>query len=110
MDSKRMRRAMVFIIVVFLAAFAVIAVANWDTVKRKLGFPVEEPVQEQAGEEEPETGGGQIGSDLSAFMSDETFFDPEVKFKSIESYAGRNVSLMMSSVAKDLRIMVVDSV
>lgn len=110
MDSKRMRRAMVFIIVVFLAAFAVIAAANWDTVKRKLGFPVEEPVQEQAGDEEPETGGGQIGSDLSAFMSDETFFDPEVKFKSIESYAGRNVSLMMSSVAKDLRIMVVDSV
>lgn len=112
MDSKRMRRAMIFMIVVFLAVFAVIAAANWDTVKRKLGFAVEEPVQDQTPDEDAgtETGGGQIGSDLSAFMSDETFFDPEVRFKSIESYSGRNVSLMMSSVAKDLRIMVVDSV
>ncbi len=112
MDSKWMRRTMIFMIVVFLAAFAVIAAANFDAVKHKLGFAVEEPeTEEEPGEdEEPETEGGQIGSDLSAFMSDETFFDPEVKFKSIESYAGRNVSLMMSSVARDLRIMVVDSV
>lgn len=112
MDSKKMRRAMAFIIVVFLAAFAVIAAANWDRVKQKLGYAKETPTQEETPEEdvEPETEEGQIGSDLSAFMSDETFFDPEVKFKSIESYAGRNVSLMMSSVAKDLRIMVVDSV
>lgn len=112
MDSKRMRRAMIFMIVVFVAVFAVIAVANLDAVKVKLGFAVKEPAQEetQAEEKETETESGQIGSDLSAFMSDETFFDPEVKFKSIESYAGRNVSLMMSSVAKDLRIMVVDSV
>ncbi len=112
MDSKRMRRAMIFMIIVFLAAFAVIAAANFDAVKQKLGFAVEEPEpEEEPGEDaEPETEEGQIGNDLSAFMSDETFFDPEVKFKSIESYAGRNVSLMMSSVAKDLRIMVVDSV
>lgn len=112
MDSKKMRRAMIFMIAVFLAAFAVIAAANWDRVKEKLGFAPETPVQEETLEEagETEEEEGQIGSDLSAFMSDETFFDPEVKFKSIESYSGRNVSLMMSSVAKDLRIMVVDSV
>lgn len=112
MDSKKMRRAMIFMIVVFLAVFAVIAATNWNTVKRKLGFAVEEQTQEQMSAEDGETGteSGQIGGDLSAFLRDETFFDPEVRFKSIESYAGRNVSLMMSSVAKDLRIMVVDSV
>ena len=111
MDSKRMRRAMAGMIVVFLTVFAVIAIVNWDTVKRKLGFATEEPVQEEEpAQEEAETEDGQIGGDLSAFLRDETFFDPEVKFKSIESYSGRNVSLMMSSVAKDLRIMVVDSV
>ncbi len=112
MDSKRMRRAMAGMIVIFLAVFAVIAIANWDTVERKLGLAAAEPVQEgtpaQTEGEEPES--GQIGSDLSAFLRDETFFDPEVKFKSIESYSGRSVSLMMSSVSKDLRIMVVDSV
>lgn len=112
MDSKKMRRAMIFMIAVFLAVFAVIAAANWDRVKKKLGLASEAPVQEETPEEDGETEEkeGQIGSDLSAFMSDETFFDPEVKFKSIESYSGRNVSLMMSSAAKDLRIMVVDSV
>lgn len=112
MDSKRMRRAMAGMIVIFLAVFAVIAIVNFDTVKRKLGFAGEEPVQEETPVQEEEAGAenGQIGGDLSAFLGDETFFDPEVRFKSIESYSGRNVSLMMSSVARDLRIMVVDSV
>ena len=113
MDSKRMRRAMFLMIGMFVAAFAVLVIANLDTVKYKLGLAEkprqqeEEVVQET---EESETAGGQIGGNLNAFLGDETFFDQEARFKSIESYAGRNVSLMMSSVAKDLRIMVVDSV
>ena len=79
MDSKRMRRAMTGMIVVFLAVFAVIAIVNLDTVKRKLGFAPEEPVQEETPAQEEELEDGQIGGDLSAFMRDETFFDPEVK-------------------------------
>ena len=112
MGSRRMKWGMAGMIVVFMVVFAVIAIVNLDTVKQKLGLSEREPVQEEmtAQEEEVETEDGQIGGDLSAFLMDETFFDPEVKFKSIESYSGRSVSLMMSSVAKDLRIMVVDSV
>lgn len=112
MDSKRMRRVLIAMIAVFLAVVGVIAIANLDAVKRKLGLSQEAPVQEETKEDTDteKTEGGQIGSNLSAFLSDETFFDPEVKFKSLESYSGRNVSLVMSSVAKDLRIMVVDSV
>lgn len=112
MDSKQMRRVLAAMIVAFLAVLAVITIANFDAVKRKLGFAQEPPVQEKTeennGTEEKES--GQIGGNLSAFLSDETFFDPEVKFKSLETYSGRNVFLIMSSVAKDLRIMVVDSV
>lgn len=112
MDSKRMRRALVAMILVFVAVIAAIAIANLDTVKRKLGLAQETPVQEETKEntDTEETESGQIGSNLSAFLSDETFFDPEVRFKSLESYSGRNVSLVMSSVAKDLRVMIVDSV
>lgn len=112
MDSKRMRRVLIAMIALFLAVIAAIAIANLDAVKRKLGLSQEAPVQEETKEntDTEETESGQIGSNLSAFLSDETFFDPEVKFKSLESYSGRNVSLVMSSVAKDLRIMVVDSV
>lgn len=112
MDSKRMRRVLVAMIIVFLVAIAALVAANLDAVKRKLGFAQEIPAQEETEEnnETEEKESGQIGSNLSAFLSDETFFDPEIKFKSLESYSGRNVSLVMSSVAKDLRIMVVDSV
>lgn len=112
MDSKRMRRVLAAMIIVFLVAIAALVAANLDAVKRKLGFAQEIPVQEETEEnnEAEEKESGQIGSNLSAFLSDETFFDPEVRFKSLESYSGRNVFLVMSSVAKDLRIMVVDSV
>ena len=104
-----MRRALFAMVGMFLLLIAVIALMNLDTVKSKLGL-AQEPEQEMATIEETETDGGQIGNDLSAFLRDETFFDEEPRFKSIETYSGRNVFLMMSSVAKDLRVMVVDSV
>ncbi len=112
MDSKRMRRMLAAMIIIFVIVIAALVIANPDAVKRKLGLAQETPVQEEEEEnsETEEKESGQIGSNLSAFLSDETFFDPEVKFKSLETYSGRNVSLVMSSVAKDLRVMVVDSV
>ena len=96
-------------VAMFVVLIGVITVMNWDTVMGKLGLSANERLEEAAVIEEDGIG-GQRGNDLSAFLRDETFFDPEVRFKSIESYAGRRVSLVMSSVAKDLRIMVVDSV
>lgn len=109
MDSKKMRRTLYAMIAMFVVLIGAIAFANLDTVLGKLGLAGEEQAEETAAAAE-NTGGGQRGDDLSAFLNDETFFDPEVKFKSIESYSGRRVSLVMSSVAKDLRVMVVDSV
>ena len=97
-------------IFLFVALVGVIAAANLETVKQKLGLASDEGMEEAAMTEESDGNGGQRGDDLSAFLRDETFFDPEVKFKSIETYSGRSVSLIMSSVAKDLRIMIVDSV
>ena len=112
MNYKRMKRAIAGMIVVLLPVFTVIDIVYWPMIKRTRHFGTVVAVREEmtAQEEAVETEDGQIGGDLSAFLRDETFFDPEVKFKSIESYSGRSVSLMMSSVAKDLRIMVVDSV
>lgn len=109
MDSKKMRRMLFAMVVMFVVLVAVIGITNLDTVMRKLGFTADEQIEETAVIEE-DTIGGQRGNDLSAFLYDETFFDPEVKFKSIESYSGRRVFLVMSSVAKDLRIMIVDSI
>lgn len=96
-------------IAMFVVLIGVIAMTNLDAVMGKLGLAADVQTEETAIIEENETG-GQRGNNLSAFLYDETFFDPEVKFKSIETYSGKRVFLVMSSVAKDLRIMVVDSV
>ena len=53
---------------------------------------------------------GQIGNDLSAFLKDETFFDPEKNEYLDQLYADQNrLSLIVTSIEKDLRIQVVDS-
>lgn len=53
---------------------------------------------------------GQVGNDLSAFLSDETFFDPEVNpvLEAARDQKNR-LSLVVTSVEKDLRIQVVDT-
>ncbi len=108
MDSKRMRRMLIAMTAMFVVLIGAIAAMNPDVIRHKLGLSPEAEAEQTASVQETgeET---QLGNDLSGFLADETFFDPEVKFKSIESYSGRRVSLVMSSVAKDLRIMVVDS-
>lgn len=52
---------------------------------------------------------GQIGNDLSAFLKDNTFFDPEINpvLEAAKDQTNR-LSLVMTSVEKDLRIQVVD--
>lgn len=109
MDYRKMKRTLFAMIAMFAVLIGVITVNNQDAVMQKLGLASEVQVEETAAMEENAIS-MQKGNNLSAFLYDETFFDPEVRFKSIESYAGRRVFLVMSSVAKDLRIMIVDGV
>ena len=74
MDSRKMKRTLFAMIAMFVVLIGVIALTNMDAVMKKLGL-VDEQVQETATVEE-DTTGGQRGSDLSAFLHDETFFDP----------------------------------
>lgn len=108
MGSKRLRRTLVAVVMIFLMITTVIFMLNWELVEEKLGgkTATEEVTAEV---EETATDKKQIGDDLSAFLQDETFFDAETQYKSIETYSGRSVSFIMSSVAKDLRIMFLDS-
>ncbi len=108
MGSKGIKRALLAMVGMFLILVLVITATNWDMVKQKLGIAKTQEGDETAdGEME---NGGQIGDDLSAFVRDETFFDPEVRFKSIEMYAGKKVSMVAASVAGELRILILDSV
>ncbi len=61
-------------------------------------------------EEENEIENAQIGNDLSAFLKDNTFFDEEVNpiLEAAKNNSNR-LSLLMTSVEKDLRIQIVDT-
>ena len=65
---------------------------------------------EEIKEQIPERSAGQIGDDLSAFLEDETFFDPEINpvLEAAMDQTNR-LSLMVTSVEKDLRIQIVDN-
>lgn len=65
--------------------------------------PTEKPEVDES------AGNGQIGSNLSAFLQDSTFFDPPVNpvLDDIKEKAGR-LSMVLTSVEKDLRIQVVN--
>jgi GH25 family lysozyme M1 (1,4-beta-N-acetylmuramidase) len=68
---------------------------------------------EPGGEANPQGEGrpkGQIGNDLSAFLRDDSFFDQEVNpvLEAARDNASR-LSLVVTSVEKDLRIQVVDA-
>ncbi len=67
------------------------------------------PDQAEAGEES-QADTGQIGNDLSAFLRDNTFFDPEINpiLEAAKDTASR-LSLVVTSVEKDLRIQIVDA-
>ena len=110
MDSKKFRGTLIAVALVFVVITGVIIATNWDTVRVKFGMrETVSRVDSEMDEDMPDVSDKQVGNNLRAFMSDETFFDPEVRYKSIETFSGRTVSLVMSSVAKDLRIMVVNS-
>lgn len=89
-----------------LAVILVVVLGNWNTIKRRLGK--KHSVVTQA-ETDPEIPGGQIGSDLTGFMKDESFFDGEPDNLDILMESGKKVSVMMDSIGQDLRIMVIDS-
>ena len=108
MDSNKLRKTLFMVIMIFFMITVIVAITNWDLIQDKLGIKEEKPVVNVSATTEV-SDSKQLGNDLNAFMQDETFFDAEVRYKSIETYSGKTVSFMMSSVAKDLRIMIVDS-
>ncbi len=64
-------------------------------------------VQNKEQQDKPQD--GRIGNDLSAFLQDSTFFDPEVNpiLEAARETANR-LSLVVTSVEKDLRVQIVD--
>lgn len=112
MDSKLKRLTIVAAAAVIVFTFLLVIFLN--SAGRPVNIGQTEETTETATDTEPESEliyqNGMIGNDLSAFMRDDTFFDPESNpFLDRLLEEQNRLSLIVTSVEKDLRIQVVDS-
>lgn len=115
MDSKLRRMAILSCMAVIGLVSALVVYLNRPPEGTGQGSRQDQQSQETVpgGGAKPEESGrteGQIGDDLSAFLKDDSFFDQEVNpvLEAAKDSASR-LSLVVTSVEKDLRIQVVDS-
>lgn len=111
MDSKMRRLAILGSVAVILLVSLLVFYANDDAVttdskQNGQGQQATAPVVSDVQEREP----GQIGDNLSAFLEDSTFFDEEQNPFLEELLNQKNrLSIMVTSIEKDLRIQIVDA-
>ena len=107
MDSRIKRNAIIFCIMTILCIASIVVTANWQQL---FGDVSNSPVihtQEDANPMQSEN--GQIGDDLRGFLTDNTFFDKEEDSYSFGQYNHTDkLSMIVTSVEKDLRIQIVD--
>lgn len=109
MDSKLRKMTILSSVAIIILVALLVFYTNRD---KEPGRPAPQP--ESTGTEEPgnlsdKQGGGQIGNDLSAFLKDTTFFDPEINpILEAAMDESNRLSLVVTSVEKDLRIQIVD--
>lgn len=108
MDSKLQRLAILGSMAVILLVSILVFYANSDELKNQRQNPVSDEKETNPGASL--SSGGQLSDDLSAFLKDSSFFDPEVNplWEAAMNQANR-LSLMVTSIEKDLRIQIVDS-
>ncbi|MCI9220321.1 MAG: hypothetical protein HFH94_11390 [Lachnospiraceae bacterium] len=114
MDSKLRRKAILASMGVILLVSLLVLYNNQDTGGGGQPSGTTPPRAEETQKpSDPGNNGvvnGQIGDDLSAFLKDDTFFDPEVNpiLEAAKDNASR-LSMVVTSVEKDLRIQIVDT-
>ena len=107
MDSKLKKTAMFFCIMTILCIALIVVMANWRTLFGKTSQSV--AVGTNIATQEKIKEDGQIGDDLRGFLSDDTFFDNEKDNYDLNSlYNSNKLSMIVTSIEKDLRIQIVD--
>ena len=113
MDSKLLRIAIFSSLVTILAVSALVLFTNADKGSERPPAVTEAPQEESGLPAKPDDNGvinGQIGNDLSAFLRDSTFFDQELSpVLEAAKENGTRLSLVVTSVERDLRIQIVDA-
>lgn len=107
MDSKLKKTAMFFCIMTILCIALIVVMANWRTIFGKTSQSITVDTNIATQEEIKED--GQIGDDLRGFLSDDTFFDKDKEEYDLNSlYNSNKLSMIVTSIEKDLRIQIVD--
>lgn len=106
MDSKLKKNAIIFVTFAILCVASIVIIANWQTLFGRNRVAI---VDKADTDTEAVFADGQIGDDLRGFLSDETFFDEkEDTFNWEDYYKTDRLSMIVTSIEKDLRIQVVD--
>lgn len=116
MDSKLRRMAILASMAVILIVSILVVYSNSENTVGARKSVEQVNIQKQSAQAgksdqaDQTVESGQIGNDLSAFLRDETFFDQEMNpvLEAAKNQANR-LSLVMTSVEKDLRIQIVDT-
>lgn len=107
MDSKLRKMTILSSMAVILLVALLVVYVNRETGNRNHPHQ-QESTQNSLPPEEESRGDGQIGDDLSAFLKDEFFFDEEKNPLLEAAEHAVRLSLVVTSVEKDLRIQIVD--
>ncbi len=110
MDSKLRKMTIISSLAVVLFVALLVLYINRDERPDPPAYLQEESRSDESQEQfSGERNDGQIGNDLSAFLKDPTFFDPERNpiLEAAQDESNR-LSLVVTSVEKDLRIQIVD--
>lgn len=106
MDSKLKKNAIIFVTFAILCVASIVIIANWQTL---FGRNRVAAIDKADTDTEEVFADGQIGDDLRGFLQDETFFDEkEDTFNWEDYYKTDRLSMIVTSIEKDLRIQVVD--
>lgn len=112
MDSKLRKRAILASMAVILLVSILVVYTNREPAAEVGSIRTEQAVQSQTSVQQQSQSAvvnGQVGNDLSAFLEDSTFFDEEINpvLEAAKNQLNR-LSLITTSVEKDLRIQIVD--
>ena len=106
MDSKLKKNAIIFVTFAILCVASIVIIANWQTL---FGRNRVAAIDKADTDTEEVFADGQIGDDLRGFLQDETVFDEkEDTFNWEDYYKTDRLSMIVTSIEKDLRIQVVD--
>lgn len=117
MDSKGKKIGILLVLCALLVVTAAVAVANYNRLMGNGGKNASGQSADGAAVQTIEPDGKVHGADLSAFMKDSGFFDPEVPQSSNQNTydetdengtALRNLTILASSVERDIRVRIID--